>query len=331
MIVKNSKLKKLRALCFCLCLTAFTAGGASFFIGGAFAYDHLINRNFDDKNDFEPSDLKLITIEKSDGKPFLTMIRNEHTGRQFEYMAGDYIGNLEVYKIENESVELRDRLTKKSYVLSFPAKKIEDDYSKAKKKEVEDARIKAEKLYKDGEKRNAIEEMIKVVNAYPLDDDAIYFLGLLYYETGIADKADECFERALQINPRHYKCMYYLAQSLAVKNQKKEALKKIQSALEIKPDYEDGLKLRDQLFEEIYPQIRREKEQKNIRKVAQIDELKKNVTWYGEKIREFEQKIAGLKNDKKKRNEAEIELNKYKMLYDNNSKLLDEALKKQDQ
>jgi len=292
----------------------------------AAGYNHLERRL-----DFDPADLSLQRVEKVNGKPFIAEILNLHTGEKYEYSVGDFIGPLEVRAITDVQAILRDRLSRKDYVLVVPIDKIERIAEKNYKDDSEICYDTAVLLYKTGDVKSSVNELLKAVEKRPQYEDALFLLAYIYHENKNYKEAYDYYLQIVRLNPRNYKCMYNMAEILASNGKLDEAVFMLNKSLEIKHDYKNALDLLDRVHEEIDTQKKREKtlSESELKKRQKIEDQKNVVAQYAENIKKAEAEIAETKKAHKKTTDLEKELSRLRMLYDNNAKLLEDMLREQ--
>lgn len=286
---------------------------------------------FEERLDFDPADLCLQRIEKVNGNPFMAEIRNLHTGESYEYTVGDYIGPLELRAITDVQVVLRDRLSRKDYVLVVPIDKIERLTEKNYRDDSEIAYDTAVLLYKTGDMKSAVNELLKAIDKRPQYEEALFLLAYIYHENRNYKEAYDYYLQIVRLNPRNFKCMYNMAEILAANGKLDESIFMLNRALEIKHDYKNALDLRDRVLEEIETQKQREKAVSDtvMKKKQKIAEQKLIVDQYAENIKKVEAEYNELKKAHKKTTEVEKELSRLRMLYDNNAKTLEDMLREE--
>ncbi|HNY13331.1 MAG TPA: CDC27 family protein [Candidatus Wallbacteria bacterium] len=284
----------------------------------------------EERLDFDPADLALLKVERVDGKPFLALIKNLHTGRQFEYVKGDFIGPLEVYSIDEMQVELRERLSMRKFMLALPIERVNKKAETMVKDEYELLYDKAVLVYKNGDVKLALELLLKVVEAKPHYEEALFFLAYVYHENKYYKEAYDYYLRVVRENPRNYKCMYNMAEILAANQKNNDAIFMLKKCLSIRPDYEKALELYNTIMDELDYQKNKQKENSQDEKTRRrkMEELKKSVSDYAEAIKKLEADLVDAKRSHKKTTEIEAELTRNRVLYDNNSRILEDYLKK---
>jgi len=283
----------------------------------------------EERLDFDPADLALLKVEKVDGKPFLALIKNMHTGRQFEYVTGDFIGPLEVFSIGEMQVELRERLSQRKFTLSLPIDRVNKKAETMAKDQYDLMFDKAVLVYKSGDVKLALELLLKVVEAKPHYEEALFFLAYVYHENKYYKEAYDYYLRVARENPRNYKCMYNMAEILAANQKNNDAVFMLKKCLSIRPDYEKALGLYRTITDEIDYQKNKKKENSQDEKIKKrkIEELKIFISGYAEALKKLEADLAEAKKARKKTTEIEAELTRNRVLYDNNSRILEELLK----
>ncbi len=283
----------------------------------------------DERLDFDPADLALLKVEKVDGKPFLALIKNMHTGRQFEYVTGDFIGPLEVFSIGEMQVELRERLSQRKFTLSLPIDRVNKKAETMAKDQYDLMFDKAVLVYKSGDVKFALELLLKVVEAKPHYEEALFFLAYVYHENKYYKEAYDYYLRVARENPRNYKCMYNMAEILAANQKNNDAVFMLKKCLSIRPDYEKALGLYRTITDEIDYQKNKKKENSQDEKIKKrkIEELKIFISGYAEALKKLEADLAEAKKARKKTTEIEAELTRNRVLYDNNSRILEDLLK----
>lgn len=284
----------------------------------------------EERLDFDPADLVLLKVEKVDGKPFLALIKNLHTGRQFEYVKGDFIGPLEVRSIDDMQVELRERLSQRKFVLALSIDRVNKKAETMSKDQYDLLFDKAVLIYKSGDVKLALELLLKVVEAKPHYEEALFFLAYVYHENKYYKEAYDYYLRVVRENPRNYKCMYNMAEILAANQKNNDAVFMLKKCLALRPDYEKALELHRTIMDEIEYQKNKMKENSQDEKTRKrkIEELKKSVADYAEALAKLEKELAEAKKARKKTADIESELTRNRVLYDNNSRILEELLKK---
>jgi len=318
-------LKTTRASAFLLLASVLICGGP--IIAGA--QDEPPKYVPEERLDFDPADLALLKVEKVDGKPFLALIKNMHTGRQFEYVKGDFIGSLEVFSIDEMQVELRERLSQRKFMLALPIDRVNKKAETMAKDQYQLLFDKAVIIYKSGDVKLALELLLKVVEAKPQYEEALFFLAYVYHENKYYKEAYDYYLRVARENPRNYKCMYNMAEILAANGKNNDAVFMLKKCLSIRPDYEKALGLYRVISDEIDYQKNKQKEnsQDEKTKKRKIEELKTFISGYAEALKKLEADLAEAKKARKKTAEIEAELTRNRVLYDNNSRILEELLK----
>ncbi len=317
-------------------VTSFLIISSAFLFTFLFVLDASYNNAFGAgikyRSEYDPADLKLNKIEQVHGEPFSASIKNLITGREFEYFTGDYIGSLEVYKIESMQVELRHRLSRQRYLLSLPIDKVNKYAESNYKDEAVIYYEQAVLCYKTGESSSAIELLKKAVQKRNGYEDALFFAGYIFHENNYYTEAYDYYTQVMVVNPRNYKCLYNMAEILAINSKINEAVFTLKKCLKIRPDYDKALALLNKINDELEYKRRAkiEASQGAAARAKEIDTFKKTLTQYAENIKQLEE---ALKEAKKNVNKTEIthieaELSRFKLLYNNNSEALEEKLKK---
>src|SRR5262249_35051935 len=78
-----------------------------------------------------------------------------------------------------------------------------------------------------GRSDEAIELTRRAIAVDPLSSASRNNLGAVYYETGRLDEAEQAFREALEIAPQRYGTRSFLAQVLALRDRREEALAKV--------------------------------------------------------------------------------------------------------
>ncbi len=280
--------------------------------------------------DFDPADLKLIRIENVNGEPFSAAIRNFATGREFEYFKGDYIGPLEVYKIETMQVELRHKLSRQRYMLALPIDKIDRYAEKSFKDQAELDYDQAALYYKAGDASRAVELLQKAVAGRNGYEDALFFMAYIYHENNYFREAYEYYSQVMVVNPRNYKCLYNMAEILAANSRINDAVATLKKCLKLRPDYQKAISLLDKINDELEARDKKDKLSKEnaSMRVREVEMLKKTVAQYAENIKQLETALAEAKKSKADIKPIEAELSRYRLLYNNSASSLEEKLKK---
>jgi|GEM_PF-4942946 len=283
-----------------------------------------------DELDFDPGDLKLLKVEYVNSKPFSALIKNVHTGKQFDYFIGDFIGPLEVDKVDKMQVELRHRLSRQKYILALPLDKVEEAAEQSFKDEASLIYDQAALFYKSGDTSQAVELLNKALTKRPDFEDAVFFLGYVYHESGMHKEAYECYTRVSVINPRNYKCFYNMAEILAANRKVNDAVYMLKKSLKIRPDYKNALELYEKITDELDDKKTKAeaRPKDNIAGKLEKESLKKALAQYADNIKQLEKALEEAKKKKAETGPIDSELARYKLLYDNNSKLLETELKK---
>lgn len=296
----------------------FAAAGPA----AAFADDHRL--------EYDPAWLKLTKIENVNGVPFSASINNLSTGKEFEYFTGDFIGALEVYKIESMQVELRHRLSRQRYMLALPLNKITDYAERNYKDEAELDYDQAILYYKADDTSKAVELLKKAVKKRNGYEEALFLLAYIFHEKNYYAEAYDYYTQVMVVNPRNYKCLYNMAEILAINSKINDAVFTLKKCLKLRPDYEKALTLLGKINDEIEAERKKKGESKQDAAVRarEIETLKKTLSQYGDNIKQLEAALEESKNNKTDAALIEAEISRYNLLYNNASKALEEKLKK---
>lgn len=99
------------------------------------------------------------------------------------------------------------------------------------------------------EVRTQVQQAYDSAYEHSKDAEASGRLGMLLDLYHRPNEASACYERALQLDPRSFKWLYYLGSLLAKQGKHREAIETLRAALRLKPDYLPArLKLGESLF-----------------------------------------------------------------------------------
>lgn len=293
----------------------------------AFAYSGFPS---DYRLDFDPADLKLVRIENVNGEPFSASIKNISTGREYEYFKGDYIGSLEVFSIATMQVELRHRLSRQRYILALPVDRVDRYAERSYRDQAQIDYEQALLYYKSGDSSSAIELLKKAARQRPDFEDALFFTAYIYHESNFYAEAFDYYNQVMGVNPRNYKCLYNIAEIQAVNGKINDAVFTLKKCLRLRPDYQKALTLMARINEEIEARNKKAKAAKeySAAREREIASLKKAVTQYAENIKQLEAALDAAKKSKGDVKSIESELIRYKLLYNNNTKTLEDLMQK---
>lgn len=291
---------------------------------------HASGSPFDYRLEFDPADLKLVRVENVNGAPFSAAIRNVSTGREFEYFKGDFIGALEVYSIDTMQVELRHRLSRQRYILALPINRVDNFAERSFKDKAEMDYEQAVLFYKSGDSSSAIELLKKAVKQRPDFEEALFFAGYIFHESNFYADAFDYYTQVMAVNPRNYKCLYNIAEIQAVNGKINDAVHTLKKCIRIRPDYNKALTLLNRINEDL--EVKKKKAQAakeySAARDREIATLKKAVAQYAENIKQLEAALEAAKKNKGDTKPIESELSRYRLLYNNNSKTLEDMMQK---
>ena len=291
---------------------------------------HASGSPFDYRLEVDPADLKLVKVENVNGVPFSAAIKNISTGREFEYFTGDFIGALEVYAIDTMQVELRHRLSRQRYLLALPINRVDSYAERSFKDKAETDYEQAVLFYKSGDSSSAIELLKKAVKQRPDFEDALFFAGYIFHESNYYADAFDYYTQVMGVNPRNYKCLYNIAEIQAVNGKVNDAVYTLKKCIRIRPDYGKALTLLSRINEDLEAKKKKARAAKeySAARDREIATLKKAVAQYAENIKQLEAALEAAKKTKGDTKTIASELSRYKLLYNNNSKTLQDLMQK---
>jgi tetratricopeptide (TPR) repeat protein len=316
----NLKRRLIFLLLFLFAAPAFLFAGA----GSATAYDG------DRRLEYDPAWLKLTKIENVNGEPFSASINNLSTGKEFEYFTGDFIGALEVYKIDSMQVELRHRLSRQRYMLALPLNTIKSYAERNYKDEAELDYDQALLYYKADDASSAVELLKKAVKKRSGFEEALFLLAYIFHEKNYYAEAYDYYTQVMVVNPRNYKCLYNMAEILAINSKINDAVFTLKKCLKLRPDYDKALGLLSKINDEIEAKKKKKSDSKQDAAIRarEVETLKKTISQYADNIKQLEAALEESKNNKTDSALIEAELSRYNLLYNNTSNALEEKLKK---
>ena len=89
-------------------------------------------------------------------------------------------------------------------------------------------------------RQEQLDEILRLVRAYPNDHNACYLLGLVHQEQGSFDKALDQWQQCQQLNPNRADLYNSMGQTYVMKGQLDEADETFGKALELQPDLLDA-------------------------------------------------------------------------------------------
>ena len=280
--------------------------------------------------EYDPAWLKLQKVENVNGEPFSATINNLSTGKEFEYFKGDFIGALEVYKIESMQVELRHKLSRQRYILALPLDTITNYAERNYKDEAELNFDQALLYYKADDASSAVELLKKAVKKRSGYEDALFLLAYIFHEKNYYAEAYDYYSQVMVVNPRNYKCLYNMAEILAINSKINDAVFTLKKCLKLRPDYDKALELLEKINDEIEAKNKKKNDSKQDAAVRarEIETLKKTLGQYADNIQQLEAALEEAKNNKTDAVEIKAEISRYKLLYNNTSKALEDKMKK---
>jgi tetratricopeptide (TPR) repeat protein len=100
---------------------------------------------------------------------------------------------------------------------------------------------KAIDLYKQRRINEALEIFLQMRELEPGDNEILYFMGLIYLQTGRFDKATTCFSRIVEADSLNQDAYCYLGISLSAAGNYQQALAALQHALKINPTHMNAM------------------------------------------------------------------------------------------
>lgn len=320
---KTDKILKRRLIILLLFFAAFSA----FFFTAAVP---AAASDGDHRLEYDPAWLKLKKIESVNGEPFSASIDNLSTGKEYEYFKGDFIGALEVYKIESMQVELRHKLSRQRYILALPLDKVSDYAERNYKDEAELDFDQALLYYKADDTSSAVELLKKAVKKRNGFEEALFLLAYIFHEKNYYAEAYDYYSQVMVINPRNYKCLYNMAEILAANSKINDAVLTLKKCLKLRPDYDKALELLGKINDELEAKKKKKNDSKQDAAIRarEIETLKKTLGQYADNIQQLEAALEEAKHNKSEAVQIEAEISRYKLLYNNASKALEEKMKK---
>lgn len=77
----------------------------------------------------------------------------------------------------------------------------------------------------------------KIIREQPDNSEVIHFLGIIYLDLELFDKAIECINKAIKLNPDNAHAYFHLGNALRGKGQSEEVIIAYQKAMQLKPNY----------------------------------------------------------------------------------------------
>ena len=121
-----------------------------------------------------------------------------------------------------------------------------------------------------------------------------------------------------------------MAEILAANRKVNDAVYMLKKSLKIRPDYKNALELYEKITDELDDKKTKAeaRPKDNIAGKLEKESLKKALAQYADNIKQLEKALEEAKKKKAETGPIDSELARYKLLYDNNSKLLETELKK---
>ena len=113
---------------------------------------------------------------------------------------------------------------------------------RARKEGVQDVRLSAylaDAYRQAGDFDRAIDEINKVIEAFPKSEEYVFIRGRIHFDRGNYDTAREDFSRAYDLNPRYHDAYFYVGQTAFKEGDYENALKIFRHVLDYKPDRGD--------------------------------------------------------------------------------------------
>lgn len=109
--------------------------------------------------------------------------------------------------------------------------------------------VKAGQCYKAGDLSQAQELCRGILKRDKRDADAIHLLGLIAFQNGALDKATSYYKKCIDLRPREPRFPYLLAKVSVVQTRLDEALRRLDDALKLDPEYVPALTWKAVVFE----------------------------------------------------------------------------------
>lgn len=113
---------------------------------------------------------------------------------------------------------------------------------KARQEGVEDIRLAAylaDAYRQSGDFDRAIDEIGKVIEKYPKNEEYVFILGRIHFDRGNLETAREQFSKAYDLNPRFHDAYYYVGRTAYADGDHQTALKIFRHVLDYQPDRGD--------------------------------------------------------------------------------------------
>lgn len=132
-----------------------------------------------------------------------------------------------------------------------PEEPVESESSVISERPEEVSHRDAESVFLDKRYWEALELFTIYTESRPQNSWGFYMLGLSAWKAGEHDRAEEAFEKALELDPGHVKSLLNLSRVLLETNRPDYALTKIEEALELNPESNVGIRLRGRAYREL--------------------------------------------------------------------------------
>lgn len=259
---------------------------------------------------FEPGDYAVLSIEKVNEKPFVARIRHVFSGRVYDYVPGDALGQAVLKAVTEEGVVLADRLTKREYHLPVPRETLERRLQEKSRDQHKILFDEARRLYKVGQAKSAADRLKEAVRLHPGFKEAHFLLAIIYHEHRLYKDAFRHYRETVSLEPKNHRAFYNLAQMFNETGNFPEAIYYLRRALAVKPDYEKALNL----YSSVQDEIDRAKKstgsmQSMQERERQREKIKADMQKAADEIREMKAEMeeikAGGKTDKETKEKQE--------------------------
>ncbi len=117
-----------------------------------------------------------------------------------------------------------------------------DLLEKARSEGVQDIRLAAylaDAYRQSGDYDRAIDEINKVIEKYPKNEEYVFILGRIHFDRGNYETAQEQFSRAYDLNPRYHDAYFFVGRTAFEQEDEQTALKIFRHVLDYQPDRGD--------------------------------------------------------------------------------------------